>query len=194
MRNKRNVGKTFIMAIGGVVLVSVLCAAGDREKNPPPREVTLMGTVVDLHSFMTGKFESSDKAKCIRDGIRAGVPAALETEDGLVLIGEGRKGVARTITPLAFQTAELKGRLYEKRGVRYIDITSAKAVEPKPQPEPEEEVENPWTPEPQSDDNGACCLPSGRCVETDEDSCYDMEGAFYAGETCENVDCGQNEP
>lgn len=194
MRSQRNVGKTVITAVVGVVLVSVLCAAGDREKNPPPRDVTLTGTVVDLHSFMTEKYESSDKAKCTRDCIRAGVPAALETQEGLVLIGEGTKGSARTIMALAFQAAELKGKLYEKHGVRYIDIKSAQAAKPKPEPESDSDRDDSWTEEEQESDTGACCLPSGRCVETDEDSCYDMEGAFYAGSACEDVDCEQSEP
>lgn len=192
MRNQRNVSKTVITAVAGVVLVSVLCAAGDRDKNPPPRDVTLTGTVVDLHSFMTERYESSDKAKCTRDCIRAGVPAALETQEGLVVIGEGTKGAARTIMELAFQTAELKGKLYEKHGLRYIDITSAKAAKPKPEPEPD--VEDPWTPEPRGEDNGACCLPNDKCIDTNEDGCYDVGGTFYAGEACEDVDCGHSEP
>ncbi|MGB2987489.1 MAG: hypothetical protein WBE26_16620 [Phycisphaerae bacterium] len=142
MRNQRNVSKKVITVVVGVVLVSVICAAGDREKNPPPRDVTLTGKIVDLHSFMTDKFESSDKAECTRDSIRAGVPAALETEEGLVLIGEGPRGAARTIAPLAFQAVELKGKLYEKHGLRYIDVTSANAVKPEAEPEDED----PWEP------------------------------------------------
>ncbi len=194
MRNQRNVARTVITAVVGVLLVSVLCAAGDRDKNRQPRDVTLTGKVVDLHSFMTEKYESSDKAKCVRDCIRAGVPAALETQEGLVLIGEGNKGAARTIMSLALETAELKGKLYEKHGVRYIDMTSAKAAKPEPEPESEPDAEDSWTSEPRNDDGGACCLPSGRCVDIDEDGCYDMNGTFYAGSTCEDVDCEQIEP
>ena len=142
MRKQRNVSKTVITVVVGVVLVSVICAAGDREKNPPPRDVTLTGKIVDLHSFMTDKFESSDKVESTRNNIYEGVPAALETEEGLVLIGQGGKGAARTLAPLAFQAAELKGKLYEKNGLRYIDITSANAVKP----EVELEEEDPWEP------------------------------------------------
>jgi hypothetical protein len=187
MNRKQRTRNTIIAGVVGVMFVSALYAAGDRDKNPPPRDVTLTGKIVDLQSFMTGKFASSDKAKCTRDSIRGGVPAALETKDGLVVIGEGTKGAARTIAPLAFQDAELKGKLYEKHGVRYIDITSAKAAKPEPEPEPD--TEEPLTPEPDEAANGACCLPNGTCVETDEDNCYDREGAFYAGSTCDDVDC-----
>jgi len=140
MRNKKSIRNSVIVGAVGIMLVSVLSIAADQERNPPPRDVTMTGKIVDLHCFMTDKFESSDKVKCTRDCINAGVPAALETEDGLVLIGQGPKGVARTIAPLAFETAELKGKLYEKHGLRYIDITSAKLAKP----EVELEEEDPW--------------------------------------------------
>jgi hypothetical protein len=189
MRIERNVRKTVFTAVVGVVLVSMLCAAGDREKNIAPRDVTLTGKIVDVHSFMTEKYESTDKARCTRDCIRAGVPAALDTEDGLILIGEGAKGTARTLMPLAFQTVELKGRLYEKHGLRYIDMTSAKAATPEPEPEPDTNIEESWTLEPGTESSGACCLPSGRCVETDENACFDQDGTFYPEATCEEVEC-----
>ena len=67
---------------------------------------------------MTDEFEPSDKAKCTCDCIRAGVPTALEIREGRLVTGEGTKGAARTAMALAFQTAELEGRLYEKHGLR----------------------------------------------------------------------------
>lgn len=53
--------------------------------------MTLAGTVVDLHSVMMEKYESSNGAECTRDCFRTGVPAALETPMGFVLIGEGTR-------------------------------------------------------------------------------------------------------
>ena len=61
--------------------------------------------------------------------IRLAVPAALETPTGLVVLGQGTAGAGKTLIPLAFQDVEVQGKLYEKGGVRYLDITSAKAVE-----------------------------------------------------------------
>jgi hypothetical protein len=95
----------------------------------PPREVTMTGRVVSLHAAMTGQFASPDQAKSTADNLRAGVPAALETPTGLVVLGQGAAGAGRTLMPLAFQDVEVQGKLYEKGGVRYLDITSAKAVE-----------------------------------------------------------------
>ena len=176
----------------GVALIVLFCAAGDDQKNESPRDVTLMGKVVDLHSVMMGKFESSDKVKCTRDCIRAGVPAALETENGLILIGEGTKGAAKTLAPLAFQDVELKGKLYERYGIRYIDITSAKAARTEREPEPE--AERPWSPDPNELGSGACCLPSGTCVETDQGDCQKRNGTFYGDWTCDDVNCEESEP
>lgn len=146
--------RSMVIAAGvaaAVLFTSVLMAGGDRDKVPPPREVTLTGRIVDLQSFMTDKFESSDHAKCTQRCIQAGVPAALETEDGLIVIGEGLKGPARTIAPLAFHYAELKGKLYEYKGIKYIDITSAKATK---DAESEEDTEEDWDSDPGWDDEG----------------------------------------
>jgi len=132
-----------------VVFTSVLSAGGGRDKAPPPRDVTLTGKIVDLHSFMTEKYESIDHVKSTQRCIEAGVPAALETEDGLIILGEGSKGPTRTIIPLAFQYAELKGKLYEREGIKYIDVASAKAAKT---PESEEETEEDWENEQDWDD------------------------------------------
>jgi hypothetical protein len=125
-------------------------ARGDREKTKSPRDVTLTGKIIDLQSYMTGKFESSDHTACTQRCIEAGVPAALETEDGLIVIGEGSRGPVRTIAPLAFRNAELKGKLYDHKGIKYLDVTSAKAVE---DPESEEEVEEDWATTPDWEDD-----------------------------------------
>jgi len=139
MRIGDAVGKYTFVTIICLGLASVLYASGDRDKGAAPRDVTMVGKVVDLQSFMTGKYESSDQVKSTRDSIRAGVPAALETEEGIVILGQGMKGAARTLTPLAFQVVEAKGKLYEKHGLKYLDLSSAAVA--KKSPEAESEVE-----------------------------------------------------
>ena len=104
----------------------------------PPREVTMTGRVVSVHSFMTGQSASPDQTKGTADNLRAGVPAALDTPTGLILLGQGTTGVARTLIPYAFQEVEVHGKLYEKGGLKYIDIASVDAVEAE---EEEEEAE-----------------------------------------------------
>ena len=104
----------------------------------PPREVTMTGRVVSVHAFMTGQSASPDQTKSTADNIRAGVPAALDTPTGLILLGQGTTGVGRTLIPLAFQEVEVHGKLYEKGGLKYIDIASVDVVEVE---EDEEEAE-----------------------------------------------------
>ena len=105
----------------------------------PPREVTMTGRVVSVHAYMAGQFASPDQAKSTADNIRAGVPAALDTPTGLILLGQGTTGVGRTLIPLAFQEVEVRGKLYEKGGVKYIDIASVEAVAADDEDEADEE-------------------------------------------------------
>lgn len=88
----------------------------------------MTGRVVSVHAFMTGQPASPDQAKSTADNLRSGVPAALDTPTGLILLGQGATGVGRTLIPLAFQEVEVHGKLYEKGGLKYIDIASVEAV------------------------------------------------------------------
>jgi hypothetical protein len=106
--------------------VSTLCGAGKRPSAGEP--VTVSGKLIDLQSYMTGKTPGSDPVKSAQQCIRSGVPAALETEEGLIVIGMGERGPSRLLVPLVLQHVELKGKLYEKDGLQYIDIASARAV------------------------------------------------------------------
>jgi hypothetical protein len=102
-------------------------------KEQPGREVTMTGRVVDLHCFMTGEYPSTDHAVCAADCIRSGVPAGLETDTELIVLGQGMTGPAKTLVPLAHQQVEVRGKLFEKNNVKYLDITSIqKATEKKP--------------------------------------------------------------
>jgi len=128
-------GLQTMILFGGLVAVvaSPMLMAGGGRKRPerpgkPPRDVTLTGKLVDLQSFMSGRFADEDPARATQNSIRAGVPAALETENGLIVLGMGERGPARILLPLAYQNVEVKGRLYERTGLRYIDISTARVV------------------------------------------------------------------
>jgi len=126
------------LAAGGLALGLMIVSgleAGDRTA-AKPRDVLLTGRIVDLQNFMTGKVASSDYVKCTEECLRAGVPAAIETEDGLIIIGEGVKGPGRTVARYAMAEVELRGRLYERHGLRYVDLTSI---------EERREEEDPWS-------------------------------------------------
>jgi hypothetical protein len=111
----------------------------------------MTGRVVDLHCYMTGQYESTDHAKCTAECIRNGVPAGLETEKELFLLGQGTKSAAKTLEPLAFQQAEIRGKVYEKNGVKYLDVISAKKKAPEPEFEEDEDYEE-YEPEPDDED------------------------------------------
>ncbi|HNQ21559.1 MAG TPA: hypothetical protein PKK06_00530 [Phycisphaerae bacterium] len=100
---------------------------------PGAKEVTLNGKIVDLQCYMTGHFASEDHAKCTADCIRGGVPAGLETKDGLIVLGQGMKGAAGAVLAHAFNNVKVTGKLYEKGGVRYLDITAVEAATPAPE-------------------------------------------------------------
>ncbi len=134
--------------------VAALDKGPDQGKGIEGRDAAIEGRVIDLHSFMTGKFSSDDRAKAVQLCIRAGVPVALETPQGLVLLSQADKGAARLFTPLAFQQVEVKGKLYEHHGLRYIDAASARLVKETPDDQgenedwEEDEAEDPAPPEP----------------------------------------------
>jgi hypothetical protein len=103
------------------------------------KEVALTGRIVDLHCFMTGSQPDKDLARCTQKCLRGGVPAALETESGLVILGKGMMGIGREASRHALSMVEISGKLYERHGLKYVDVTSikeARKVEPE---EPEEE-------------------------------------------------------
>jgi hypothetical protein len=115
--------------------------ARPKEAQPvTPKDATLFGRVVDLHCFLTGQYPPGDKARCTANCIRLGVPAALETDEGLVILGQGMSGPAKALVPHAYQEIEVKGKLYEKAGVKYLDITAVGGEEKK-KVETEEEAE-----------------------------------------------------
>ena len=126
-------GRRLIVVGSTAVVVAVVCLATlqaqeRREATTQGREVTLHGKIVDLQCYMTEQFPSSDKVRCTRECIRAGVPAALETTDGLVIIGKGHRGPAQDIAPHAYTDVHARGKLYERNGMRYIDLMTVTPV------------------------------------------------------------------
>ncbi len=116
-----------MMSLAAVCGAVAFAQVGTTEKKPTmtPKEITMIGKVVDLQCFMSENYPSSDHTACTRNCIRAGVPTALETATGLYILSQGEKGAASLLAPFAFEHVEVKGKLYEKHGVKYIDVTSA---------------------------------------------------------------------
>jgi hypothetical protein len=146
--------KTVGIVVAGVLFVtlglSTLLAQDQPPKSPGQpamqgKEVTLTGKIVDLHCFMTGVMPDKNAAKCTQRCLREGVPAALETDGGLILLGKGMTGIGREASRHALDVVEVKGKLYEKQGLKYLDVTSIKATK---KAEPEEWEEQPVPEEP----------------------------------------------
>ena len=183
-------------ALVSTIVVAVITAGPGPKGQKKPRDVTVTGKVVDLHSYMTGKFASGDPMRSTRACIQAGVAAALETADGLIIVGQGLKGPRKTLARLAYQRAELKGRLYKRGGLRYIDMSDAKLAKATEEPADEAHDDPAYVePDPEESDEpepsvqGACCLPEGDCVDTDEEECAESGGEFHRGTVCDETEC-----
>jgi len=118
------IGSVTTAAILWLANAAVVQAQVGTSKDKQGVEVTMTGRVVDLNSFMTGEWASEDHARCTADCIRNGVPAALDTTTELVILGRGISGPGKALVPLAFEQVEVRGKLFEKNGTKYLDITS----------------------------------------------------------------------
>lgn len=146
MKIHRVSGWMAVLVVASVIATSTLGATGTGDKATKPKQVTLTGKIVDLQCHMTEKYPSSDRAKCTRDCIRSGIPAALETKDGLIIIGRDTRGPGLDLLPHAYRDVELKGMLHEKHNLKYLELQSIKPTQPEPFFEEDE-------PEPQDDDD-----------------------------------------
>ena len=144
-----------VVAAGVLVFtlgLSTLLAQDQPQKKPgqpdvQAKEVTLTGKIVDLHCLMAGGPEGKEGVKCSAKCLMEGVPAALETDSGIVLLGKGLSGIGREASRHALTKVEVKGRLYEKYGLKYVDVTSIQKVK---ETESEGEEED-WPDEPEPD-------------------------------------------
>lgn len=108
-------------------------AAPEDDRPARPKMVTLSGVLVDVYSYMTAppprdERAAAEQGKIVKESLKNGVPACIETEDGLYILGKGVKAPIDQVVPLANQEVEIRGKMYEKGGVHYVDIVSIKPV------------------------------------------------------------------
>lgn len=48
--------------------------------------------------------------------------------------------------------------------------------------------------EPEPSVQGACCLPEGDCIDTDEEECAGSDGEFHRGVACDEIECDPPSP
>jgi hypothetical protein len=126
--------KAFVLGI--VLLIVVALVAGSRlvgaEEKATGTPVTLKGTVVDMHCYVTHGLNDAKHTACSHACIARGVPAGFLAEDGKlwVLFGEKPFSVKDTVAGMADVPAIVTGIQVERAGVRGIQIKSIEKAKP----------------------------------------------------------------
>ena len=120
--------KLVIAAI--VVLVLTALVAGGRyllgEEKATGTEVTLQGTVVDMHCYVTHGIHDAEHTACSNSCIARGLPAGFLTDDGAlyVLFEEKPKSVKDRVAGLADVPVKITGTTVTRNGVKGLTIKS----------------------------------------------------------------------
>ncbi len=115
------------LAFGSIVLLILVALQAARtaaEEQPP--EVTLEGTVVDLHCYVTHGIHDAGHTACANACIARGVPAGFHSQDGTlyVLFEEKPFSVKERVANFADVPATVRGRVSVRNGVKGIQISS----------------------------------------------------------------------
>jgi hypothetical protein len=135
-RTKRSVVMAAVLPLTLIGIGSLVAQERLREPKPDQTEtdvqakdLAIVGKIVDLQSYMTGKVVGKDPMKWSRECIRRGVPAALETETGLIILGVAT-GRPTKIAEHVTKTVHVEGKLHEKGGIKYLEVTNMKPAKP----------------------------------------------------------------
>jgi hypothetical protein len=117
-----------LLVVAALALGSRVLRAGDKpgKKETPAPDVTLTGTVVDMHCYVTHGIHGGDHTGCANACIARGVPAGFLTEDGVlyVLFGETPHSVKETVKDMADVPAKATGTPAVRGGVRGLQLKS----------------------------------------------------------------------
>jgi hypothetical protein len=120
------VKKLAIVSIS-VLVIAALAAGyhflGAEEKAAP---VTLQGTVVDMHCYVTHGIRDAKHTACSNACIARGLPAGFLTDNGTlyVLFGEKPFSVKDTVAGLADVPVKVVGIPVERAGIKGLQIQS----------------------------------------------------------------------
>jgi len=126
--------KAFVLGIALLIVAALV--AGSRlvgaEEKATGTPITLKGTVVDMHCYVTHGLNDAKHTACSNACIARGVPAGFLAEDGnlYVLFGEKPFSVKETVAGLADVPAVLTGVPVERAGIRGIQIKSIERAKP----------------------------------------------------------------
>jgi len=128
---KKNLNLIFV-AVVLLIFAALLLASRLRALDDKAAEVTLAGTVVDMHCYVTHGIHDAKHTACSNACIARGVPAGFLTDDGTlyVLFDEKPFSVKDKVAGLADVPAILKGTPVERNGIRGIQIKSIEKKNP----------------------------------------------------------------
>ena len=116
-----------LLVVAALALGSrVLRADAEAPKAEKPADVTLSGTVVDMHCYVTHGASDAGHAGCANACISRGVPAGFLTDDGVlyVLLGQTPHSVKETVKDMAGVPAKATGAPIDRGGVKGLQLKS----------------------------------------------------------------------
>ena len=123
---KKSLGPILValLVTAALFLAARAMRAGEPEAKAAP--VTLRGTVVDMHCYVTHGIHDAKHTACSNACIARGVPAGLLAEDGTlyVLFEEKPFSVKDRVAGLADVPVIVKGKPVDRAGVKGIQIDS----------------------------------------------------------------------
>ena len=117
------------------LLIVTALVAGNRlfgAEEKPAAAVTLKGTVVDMHCYVTHGIRDAKHTGCSNACIARGVPAGFLADDGklYMLFGQKPFSVKDTVAGMADVPAVLTGTPVERNGIRGIQIEKIERASP----------------------------------------------------------------
>lgn len=117
-------------AIVLLVLAALAAASRVRAEEKAAADVSLLGTVVDMHCYVTHGIRDAKHTSCSNACIARGVPAGFLADDGTlyVLFGQKPLTVKDQVKDLADVPLKLVGTPVVRGGIKGIQIKSIEKV------------------------------------------------------------------
>ena len=116
--------RLFVAVLVAIAVVGVLLPAGGLSAEQPAADVTLKGTVVDMHCYVTHGIHDAAHTACSNACIARGVPAGLLADDGTlyVLFEQKPFSVKERVAGLADVPVTVTGTPVVRSGIRGIQV------------------------------------------------------------------------
>jgi hypothetical protein len=124
--------RNLILLAFALLIVAALLLASQIKAEEKAAEVTLHGSVVDMHCYVTHGIHDAKHTACSNACIARGVPAGFLADDGTlyVLFEEKPFSVKDRVAGLADVPATLKGIPVVRGGIKGIQIKSIEKKNP----------------------------------------------------------------